>query len=122
MFIKTDFLKNFAIISGKHLCSSLLFNKVAGLRPATLLKRRLQSRCLAVNIVKLFRTPFSTEHLRWLLLTTVTIPQAICHWKPIKSLAVSLSSSSISNDIKRLCAPAYLGHSSTVPSALELTS
>ena len=33
--------KNFAKFTGKHLCQSLLFNKVTGLRPATLLKKRL---------------------------------------------------------------------------------
>ena len=33
--------KVFAKITGKHLCQSLFFNKVAGLRPATLLKKSL---------------------------------------------------------------------------------
>ena len=33
--------RNFAKFTGKHLCQSLFFNKVAVLRPATLLKRRL---------------------------------------------------------------------------------
>ena len=33
-------LRNFAKFTGKHLCQSLFFNKVAG-RPATLLKKRL---------------------------------------------------------------------------------
>ena len=31
-------LRNFTKFTGKHLCQSLFFNKVAGLRPATLLK------------------------------------------------------------------------------------
>ena len=34
-------LRNFTKFPGKHLCQSLFFNKVAGLRPATLLKKRL---------------------------------------------------------------------------------
>ena len=34
-------LRNFAKFTGKHLCQSLHFNKAAGLRPATLLKKRL---------------------------------------------------------------------------------
>ena len=34
-----DVLRNFAKYTGKHLCQSLFFNKVAGQRPATLLKR-----------------------------------------------------------------------------------
>ena len=35
-----------------------LFNKVAGLRPATLLKKRLWHRCFPVNFAKFLRTPF----------------------------------------------------------------
>ena len=45
-----------------------LFYKVAGLRPATLLKRRLWHRCFPVNFAKLLRTHFFTENLWWLLL------------------------------------------------------
>ena len=36
---------------------SLFFDKVAGLRPATLLKKRLWHRCSPVNFVKFLRTP-----------------------------------------------------------------
>ena len=39
VFCKKGILRNFAKFPGKHLCQSLFFNKVAGLRPATLLKR-----------------------------------------------------------------------------------
>ena len=42
--------------------------KVAGLRPVTLLKRRLWHRCFPVNFMEFLRTPFFTEHLWWLLL------------------------------------------------------
>ena len=45
-----------------------LFNEVAGLRPAILLKRRLWQRCFPVNFANFLRIPFLTEHLRWLLL------------------------------------------------------
>ena len=45
VFCKKGVLRNFAKFTGKHLRQSLFFNKVAGLR-----------------------TPFPTEHLRWLLL------------------------------------------------------
>ena len=34
--VKKDVLRNFAKFIGKHLCQSLFFIKVAGLRPATL--------------------------------------------------------------------------------------
>ena len=38
--------------SVKHLCKSHFFNKVAGLRPATLLKKRPGHTCFPVNFVK----------------------------------------------------------------------
>ena len=37
--MKKGVLRNFAKFAGKYLCQNLFFNKVAGLRPATLLKR-----------------------------------------------------------------------------------
>ena len=51
-------LENFAKFSGKHLCQSLFFHKVAGLRPETLLKIRLWHMCFPVNFTKFSRTPF----------------------------------------------------------------
>ena len=54
-----------------HLCQGLFFNKVEGLRPAALLKKKLWHRCFPVNFAKFLRTPFLTEHLRWLLLSYV---------------------------------------------------
>ena len=44
-----------------------LFNKVAGLRPTTSLKTRLQQ-VFPVSIAKFLRTAFFKEHLRWLVL------------------------------------------------------
>ena len=57
-FYKKRVLRNFAKIAGKHLNASLFFNKVPGLRPAPLLKKRLSYRCFSVNFVKFLRTPF----------------------------------------------------------------
>ena len=51
---KEGVLKNFTKFTGKHLWQSLFFNKVAGLRLATFLKKRLWHRCFPVNL----RTPF----------------------------------------------------------------
>ena len=62
VFCKKRALKNFTKFIGKHLYQSLFFNKVEGLRPATLLKETL-ARCLLMNFVKLSRTPFFIEHL-----------------------------------------------------------
>ena len=50
--------------SQENTCARISFlNKAAGLRPATLLKRRLLHRCFPVNCVKFLRTFFLTEHL-----------------------------------------------------------
>ena len=51
-------LRNFAKFTGKSLCQSLFLNKVAGLRPAILLKKSLWHRCFPVNFAKFLRTPF----------------------------------------------------------------
>ena len=45
------------------MCQDLFFNKVAGLRPGTLLKTRLWHKCFLVNFAKFIRTPSFTEHL-----------------------------------------------------------
>ena len=70
--VKKVFLKFLQKCIGKHLCQSLFFNKVAnkvaGLTPATLFKKRLWHRYFPVNFVKFSRTPFSKEQLWWLLL------------------------------------------------------
>ena len=65
--VKKGVLRNFAEFTGKHLCQSLFLNKVPGLRPATLLKKKLQHIfCEFCEILK--NTFFFTEHLQWLLL------------------------------------------------------
>ena len=68
VFCKKGVLKNFVKFTEKHLYQTPYPNKVAGLRPATLLKKRIWHRCFSVNFAIFLRTPFSTEQLRWLLL------------------------------------------------------
>ena len=70
-FCKKVVLRNFAKFTGNQLCQNLFFSKVAGLKPATLLKKRLWHRCFTVNFAKFLRTFFLIEHLRWLLLKRV---------------------------------------------------
>ena len=65
VYCKRGVLRNFTKFTGKHLCQSLFFNKVADLRSETLLKKRLWHRCFPV---KFLRTLFFTEHFRWMLL------------------------------------------------------
>ena len=54
MSLKIAILNNFAKFSGKQLCHSLFFNKVAGSRPATLLKNKLWHIFFPVNFAILF--------------------------------------------------------------------
>ena len=70
--MKNGVLRNFTKFTGKHIFQSLRFNKVAGLRPATLLKKRLWQTCFPVNFARFLRTLFSTEHI-WLFLQTASV-------------------------------------------------
>ena len=56
--VRKEGLINFVKFTGKHLCQVLFYNKVAGLDPATLLKKRLWYRCFPMNFAKFLRTPF----------------------------------------------------------------
>ena len=58
LFYKKDVLRNFTKFTGKHLFQSLFFNKIAGFKPATFLKKRLWHRCFLVNFVKFQKTLF----------------------------------------------------------------
>ena len=58
MFCKKYVLKNLLKSIRKHMCQSQFFNQVPGLRPVTLLKKRLWRRCLTVNFKKFLRRPF----------------------------------------------------------------
>ena len=58
MFYKKGVFRNFAQFTEKHLCQSLFFNKVVGLKPATLLKKKLCHRCFPANSVEFFKIPF----------------------------------------------------------------
>ena len=68
--VRKGVLRNFAKFTGKHLCESLFFNKISGLRPAILFKKRFWHRYFPVNFSKSLTTPFLTKHLRWRLLKT----------------------------------------------------
>ena len=75
MFFKIDILKstNFTIFTGKYLCWSLFFDKVAGLSLSNFIKKRLQRRCFSLNIAKLL-TGFFIEYLQWLLSEITSYP------------------------------------------------
>ena len=64
VFCKKGVLRNFVKFTGKYRRQGLFFNKVAGLRPATLLKKELWHSCIPVNFAKISKSTFSAEHLR----------------------------------------------------------
>ena len=72
-FYKKGVLANFVKFTGKHLPQGVLLKKIAGLRPATLLKKRHWCRCFRVNFAKFFRTRFLQNTSRRLLFFLVTI-------------------------------------------------
>ena len=61
-----DGLITFAKFTGKNLTQSFFFNKVAGLRLATILKERLWYRCFPINFTK--KTPILKNMCKRLLL------------------------------------------------------
>ena len=78
--VKKGVLKNFAKFTGKHLCSSLFLNKVAGLRPVTLFKKRLWHRCFPVNFAKFLGTPLLQNTYGWMLLGIELLVSYLRSW------------------------------------------
>ena len=75
-------VKNFTIFTGKHLYrGSLCLSKVAGLIPATLLKKRLRYRWFRAYFRIIFKNTFFTELLRMTLLKA--IPEITCDGLPL---------------------------------------
>ena len=62
MFYKQGVLKNIIKFTGKHLCQSLFFNKVAGDAAPTLLKKRLWRRCFLCEFCEIFKNTYLKEH------------------------------------------------------------
>ena len=77
--VRTGVHKNFANLTGKHLCQSLFFDKVAGLGPATLLKKRLWHSCLPVSFLRTSCLQNTSRRLLLLLIQPVGILPFHCH-------------------------------------------
>ena len=59
VFCKKGVLRNFAKFAGKHLYRGLFLNKVAGLRPATLLKREILAHVFSCKFCENYKNTFS---------------------------------------------------------------
>ena len=60
VFRKKSVLRNFAKFTEKHLCQSLFFNKVAGLRQLC----QTLAQVICCEFCEMFKNTFFTEHLR----------------------------------------------------------
>ena len=68
-FMKKGVLENFAKFTGKHLCQSLFFNKVADLRKTppmacNFIKKDTLAQVFSCEFCEIFKNTFFTEHLR----------------------------------------------------------
>ena len=115
MLGKKGALRNFTKFTGKHLCQSLFFNKVAG--QVFLLKKRLWHRCFPANFVKFLRTPFLQNTSGRLLLNIwnqylcwISI-HALCYYELISYVSLVLWKFSIKSIlIIPLLKTAYRGY------------
>ena len=66
MFCLKSVFESFAKFTKKHLCRSISFDKVAGFRPTTLLKKRRRHMHFSVNLCEIFQNTsgWLTPHLR----------------------------------------------------------
>ena len=62
VFCKKGVLRNLTKFTGKHLCQSLFFNRVAG-AACNFIKKRFLHRCFPVNFAKIFKNTYFTKHL-----------------------------------------------------------
>ena len=57
-YVRKGVLRNFPKFTGKHMCQSPFFNRLAGTRSGSLLKKWLWQRCFAVDFAKFLRIPY----------------------------------------------------------------
>ena len=87
--VRKGVLRNFAKFTVKHLCQSLFFNKVVGLRRKTLLKKRLWHRYFPVNFETFLRTLFLQNTSRQVLLHTYSLIHFNINFKDV-SLVITV--------------------------------
>ena len=73
MFCQKSVLRNFANFIGKHLCQSLFFNKVVGLKSATLQREETLAQVFSGEFCEISKNTFFLQSTpRWLLLKVAT--------------------------------------------------
>ena len=101
VFCGKGVLRNFEKFAGKHLRQSLLFNKVAGLRTVTLLKKRFWYRCFPVN--------FSENTCNQLIFREELVDLQLYY------------SRTFSQEFSNICVPNILRHVNTITVELRQT-
>ena len=71
--VRKGVLRNFAKFTGKHLCQSLFFNKVAALRLATLLIKETLAQVFSCEFCEISNNTFFTEYSGRLLLKGINL-------------------------------------------------
>ena len=62
--VRKNVLRNFAKFTGKRLFQSLFFNKVAGLKPVTLLKKQTLAQVFSCKFCEISKNTYFTKHLQ----------------------------------------------------------
>ena len=83
--VKKGDLKNYAKSVGKQLCQSLFFNKVAGLRSATLFKKETLAQVFSCEFCEILRAPFVQNTSGRLLLWTTASETSNIKYLELKS-------------------------------------
>ena len=81
MFYKEGVLKNFSKFTEKHLCQSLLFNKVSGVSLQLYFKKETLAQVLYCEFCEIFKKAIFTEHF-WKTASASRFPAVI--WNEIK--------------------------------------
>ena len=86
VFCKKGALRNFAKFTGKHLCQSHFLIK---LQACNFIKKETLPQVFSCEYCEIFRAPFLTEHLRWLLLKVLSMSKRCTKYKgvPVKLAA-----------------------------------
>ena len=64
VFYKKGVVKNFTKFAEKHRFQNLFFNKVASLRPSTLLKKEALAQVFSCEFCEIFKKIFFAKHLQ----------------------------------------------------------
>ena len=79
--VEKTVLKNFANVTGKHLCWNLFLMKSYAFRPATLLKWDSKIDLFLVKFAKFLRTPILKNICELLLCISYDLPKYVSHVK-----------------------------------------